>query len=250
MRKIIKSSNTDQANTFRLHYFPNIPVGGASGETAAEAPGENAPDAPRIRRGSEEPWHSLGGGAGGQQRRAEEAQAQLTQMAKKAYAEGFAQGERDARDLADKRLAPLRATLENTLSELQRAREKIHRQIEQEVVDLALHIARKLVGRELSVNPEAILCVVQEALKQTDNPARIQIRLNPTDLAQLKKLSAAIDDESDEADRPRFIADTSINGGGCLIETDFGEIDARIEEQFRTLEEAFRAELMQPSLPE
>jgi hypothetical protein len=46
-----------------------------------------------------------------------------------------------------------------------------------------------------------------------------------------------------EAGRAAFEADAEIARGGCLIETDGGEVDARIERQFQVVEEAFRVEL-------
>jgi flagellar biosynthesis/type III secretory pathway protein FliH len=40
----------------------------------------------------------------------------------------------------------------------------------------------------------------------------------------------------------RFEADDHIRAGGCLIESDRGDVDARIEQRFRVVEEAFRAQ--------
>ena len=42
----------------------------------------------------------------------------------------------------------------------------------------------------------------------------------------------------------KFEADPAVEGGGCLVETDFGQIDARVGAQFQAIEEAFRAALM------
>jgi flagellar biosynthesis/type III secretory pathway protein FliH len=41
-------------------------------------------------------------------------------------------------------------------------------------------------------------------------------------------------------------AEDSIQSGGCLIETDRGDIDARIEKQFEAIEEAFQTQFEQP----
>ncbi len=40
-----------------------------------------------------------------------------------------------------------------------------------------------------------------------------------------------------------FEGDESITNGGCFIETNFGDIDARIEKQLHAVEEAFKSEL-------
>jgi flagellar biosynthesis/type III secretory pathway protein FliH len=44
-------------------------------------------------------------------------------------------------------------------------------------------------------------------------------------------------------DSVHFEEDSGIDCGGCYIHTEYGEIDGRIEEQLRNIEEAFRAEM-------
>jgi flagellar assembly protein FliH len=238
LRKIIKSSNAGQANTFRLHYFPNIP---ARTEAATDNHGNNAPAAPAApgEAGQFGPGAARGGGRSG----SAQEQTHLEDIAKQAYAEGFAQGERDAKALADQRVAPLVATLENMLAELSDARQRLQQQIENEVVDLALHIGRKLVGQTLQASPDVVTGIVHEALKQVEDSEKISIRLNPADAQRLHQLSDR-HDLNEKFDRIQLVEDSAITSGGCLVQTDYGEIDARIEEQFRTIEEAFRAERM------
>ena len=43
----------------------------------------------------------------------------------------------------------------------------------------------------------------------------------------------------------RFEAEASIQSGGCLIETDMGDLDARIEKQFQAIEESFQTQFEQ-----
>ena len=72
---------------------------------------------------------------------------------------------------------------------------------------------------------------------------RITIKLNPADLELLADIKPQLLSGLPEAGRAAFEADEGIARGGCLIETDGGEVDARIERQFQVVEEAFRAEL-------
>lgn len=244
LRKIIKSANARQANTFRLHYFPNIPARGERlPETGREnaafkaSPGPPAPDVPAggaVKPGvgqAPDPRNPLSND-----------RDQLEALAKQAYAEGFAQGEHDAKALAEQRIAPLMTTLENMLTELTRTRKKLQDQIENEVVDLALQIGRKIVGQALQTNRDVVADIVHEALKHVEDPEKICIRLNPADVQHLRSASGL--ENLGVADRIRLEEDSSIDVGGCLVQTEYGEIDARIEEQFRTIEEAFRAETM------
>jgi len=47
----------------------------------------------------------------------------------------------------------------------------------------------------------------------------------------------------DNIENITFEEDETISDGGCVIETDFGNIDARIERQFQVVEEAFKSEI-------
>jgi len=110
-------------------------------------------------------------------------------------------------------------------------------------VELALHVARKVVRHELTVSKDTIVCVVQEAMTQLDDPGKISIRLNPDDLKKIRAAGETLSSVMDHLDTIHFEEDTGIDCGGCYIQTEYGEIDARIEEQLRTVEEAFRAEM-------
>ncbi|MCB2169951.1 MAG: hypothetical protein KQI78_20000 [Deltaproteobacteria bacterium] len=234
MRKIIKSSNTEQVNTFRLHYFPNIPVpdagcSGASarfaGDTAGKADGQGRPSVAPSSSADHDP------------------SVQRAEMERQAYEQGFAKGEQDGRLAAQQQAAPLLTAMETTLAELDGVRQKIRRHLEQEVVELALHVARKVVRHELTVSKDTIVCVVQEAMTQLDDPGKISIRLNPDDLKKIRAAGETLSSVMDHLDTIHFEEDTGIDCGGCYIQTEYGEIDARIEEQLRTVEEAFRAEM-------
>ncbi len=242
MRKIIKSSNANRANTFRLHYFPNIPAP-ADRDLPGEAPCSNAPGTPNATtpaNGTLQPGvarQAAGTGSSAGERK------DLETQAKRAYAEGFAQGEKDARVLVEHRLNPLVATLENLIAELTDTRSKLQRQIESEVVELALHIGRKVVGAALQTDPELVAGIVRQALNNVEDPEKISIRLNPADIEQLRTTQAQ-EILGAHAERIQFEEDKTIEAGGCLVHTEYGDIDARVAKQFEAIEEAFRAETM------
>lgn len=235
MRKIIKRSNTEQVNTFRLHYFPSIPVphaeadgtgpgGGASGSTMGAVSARASQDAHAIS-----PEDQL--------RLKEE------EIERQAYEKGFRKGEEEGQMAAQENAAPLLTTLKTTLSELDGIRTRIQQQLEREVVELALHVARKVVRHEVSISPDAVLGVVKEAMSHTDDPDKITIRLNPDDLQRLRGAEEHWQGDLENLESIHFEEDPGMECGGCYIQTEYGEIDARLEEQLRRIEEAFRSEM-------
>lgn len=236
LRKIIKSSNTEEVNTFQLHYFPNIPAQRRGDE--AEIAQAGAVETPAGQHPASRGVPVAPGDPDREQRQAAE---------RRAYEEGFAQGEKDGRVAAERQSGPLLTALETLLGELDGIRNRIRQHLETEVVELALQVARKVIRHELTVSNDAILCVVKEAMGNMEDPGRIAIRLNPEDLKRIRGAGEQFECVMENRDSLVFEEDPGIECGGCYIQTEFGDIDARIQEQLRAVEEAFRAELRTPA---
>lgn len=101
-----------------------------------------------------------------------------------------------------------------------------------EVLDLALVLARQLVGEALAVRREFILPVVSAALKQLpQSTQRVEIALNPDDVAVVRTF---LGDQS-FGTRCQLVPDASIAPGGCRVETEQSEIDVTVPSRWRRL---------------
>lgn len=101
-------------------------------------------------------------------------------------------------------------------------------QSETEMVELALEIAKKIVGREVTIDREVALTLVKIALAKLHNRTFAKVLLNPEDFAYIQSHL----EKADFHGSIELVEDRSISLGGCLIQTETGEIDARIESQF------------------
>jgi flagellar assembly protein FliH len=128
------------------------------------------------------------------------------------------------------------------LAELEALQRRECRHFEKELVDLALAVARKIVGREVAVNPEAVAGMLRDALSRIEHAGSLSIRMHPDDLQRLADVQPRLLEGLADPARVRFEADPAISAGGCFIESEAGDIDARLEHRFRVLEDAFRAE--------
>lgn len=168
-----------------------------------------------------------------------------------AYCRGYGDGERKGHELGEQaglesamqKLESLLTGGHKLIGELGELHRQTCRDVEADLVQLALAVARKIVGRDVSLGPEAVTRIIREALGQVEHAGKITIKLNPADLELLADIKPQLLSGLPEAGRAVFEADEGIARGGCLIETDEGEVDARIERQFQVVEEAFRTEL-------
>ncbi len=162
--------------------------------------------------------------------RAEEEAAELRQQALdhgQALAEEALQGaQREAVALLVKARRSAEALIELARADLTR---------------LAVGIAEKILGAELALAPERVVQIVGQVLRAAGPSGRLLARVHPLDLplleARWEQLAAAAAEGTLEL-RP----DAGISRGGCVLETDRGVADGRIEVQLATLQEVLFAE--------
>ena len=122
---------------------------------------------------------------------------------------------------------------------LERANDKraeILSQTEQEIVDLVLLISRKVI-KVISENQKNIIIPnVIQALRKVKDRGNIIIRVNLADLKLTTEHTKEFIHIVEGAKSIQVAEDSTIDQGGCIIETDFGEIDARISSQLAELE--------------
>jgi len=126
--------------------------------------------------------------------------------------------------------------MQTVLERAQNKRAEILEQTEQEIINLVLLIARKVIKVISENQRNVIVSNVVQALKKVKGRGNILIRVN---MADLKLSTAHIKDFITLVEGVKSIQvveDSSVDEGGCIIETDFGEIDARIASQLAELE--------------
>jgi len=158
---------------------------------------------------------------------------------KAAFENGFRQGEKAGREIAEKKAEVLMKRYADAIEEIGRLKPVLYQQAEQEVVKLALAIAKKIVHREVQVDQEIVQTLVKVALTHVAVKTAVTVHLHPTDYHFVLDQRAVANRVGADDREVNLLADKSIEQGGCLIETECGDIDARIEEEFREVERAF-----------
>ena len=165
------------------------------------------------------------------------------QAYRKGFAEGKAQGLNEGQDtgleLGTQKIEPLISAIKEALIQLNTIREETYLQLEKEVVELALAIAQKVICREIATDKETVVCVAKEALAKVDDPGKVKIKMNPADLEFINQTKYQLANLIPDVNHVTFEAEENIQSGGCIIETELGEIDARIEKQLQAVKESF-----------
>lgn len=112
-------------------------------------------------------------------------------------------------------------------------------EMQTQVLPIALKAARKIVGSELKMHPEAIVDIVIQALTPVLQSKQITIYVNKGDRELLETIKPQLKSILEQADSVTVLDRLDVSPGGCIIETERGIINATIENQWRTLEAAF-----------
>jgi len=105
------------------------------------------------------------------------------------------------------------------------------RDVDEVVTQLALAVAKMLIHREVTQDPALVKNVVKEALKQVDDRRRMTIKVHPEDWKTVHGLETEVREAMHGIQELEIKEDSLIRRGGCLIESDSGIVDSRIETQ-------------------
>ena len=137
------------------------------------------------------------------------------------FTEGFESGYAEGKALVDAHLARLQsisAAMQTSIAQFDEA-------IADQLTKLSLDLARRVIRTELNVHPEAMLALVQEALRAVpEGGAKGEIRLHPNDLDLVRTkltLEPSLGNWS-------LAPDATIEAGGCRVVTRLCDIDATL----------------------
>ena len=156
---------------------------------------------------------------------------------KRGYAEGHTQGL--AKGLAegkDEVSASLKRLGEIIVS-LDQFRENKLTELFPSIIELSLEIAKKIVHKEIDLDRNLIVSVARDAIQKVgEKEENVVIKVNQLDY---EVMISYIDLLKEQSGLKNISVEPSaaISPGGCYIETPVGEVDARLEEQMKEVED-------------
>jgi len=176
-----------------------------------------------------------GAGSGGASGAGEEGDALDARIKAAAQQQGRNEAEAAANQRAMQKAEPVIAALNRIVQELAGARSSFRAEAEHDTVRLAIAIARRILHRELSTDPEAILGLVMAASQKLTARETHRLRVSPSD-------AAAIQEHRSRLELPpalEIVSDASLSPGSAIFETSRGELDASIGTQLAEIDRGF-----------
>jgi len=153
-------------------------------------------------------------------------EAETARRARDAHQAGYREGQAAGQAQAEAALRPVLERLASGIQEIAGLRPQLMREAAAELVELSLAIARRILHRELSVDPAALEGLVGVALQKLPAQGICGIRLHPELEPGVRQALA----REGRGGLP-LVADGTLERGAILIETAHGKLDASLETQ-------------------
>jgi flagellar assembly protein FliH len=161
----------------------------------------------------------------------------VTQTEREAYERGYTEGHQKGYDEGKNEVARLIERLHTILTKAIEKRNEIIEESETQIINLVLLIVKKVIKVISENQKNVVINNVVQALRKLKSRGDVVIRVN---LADLELTSEHVKDFMKMVENIKSITvleDSSVDRGGCVIETDFGQIDARVSSQLHEIEE-------------
>ena len=166
------------------------------------------------------------------ERQEQEFKVKLEQEYQRAYNEGEnfgRQSEQKALEEESQRRFNLIQTSIQRLEEVAEQFKQGTQNLEEQLSDAALDIARSVIAKEVSEDSKSIAVnIAQSLIKDVNKAMQIFIKVSPYDEEALKS-------SFEHVQHIKILRDEALNRGGVIILSDAGNIDSRLEERFKEI---------------
>lgn len=125
--------------------------------------------------------------------------------------------------------------LETMMSQIHVLKEELVRQNESHIVQLAYNIASRIAFDHIEEKPEVVVSVVKNAIEMAQAEEEVNVLVSEQQIDFLEKMKSQMGREFEFLKKVKFQPSDQVSSGGCVIETNYGVVDARIEERVQKL---------------
>jgi flagellar assembly protein FliH len=160
-----------------------------------------------------------------------------------AYQLGLDEGRHEAFQKASEELKMRMSRFETLLQGIGNLKKDLIENNETHLVQLAFHMAKRLAYAEVQADPKVVTDVIREAIEKAQVEEEVTVQISPTQLEFLETLKTETGREFEFMKKVKLEPIENIAPGGCVIRTNYGEIDARIEGRVEKLWENVKENL-------
>jgi flagellar assembly protein FliH len=160
----------------------------------------------------------------------------IMDVEKQAFEQGYAEGERIGKQMGEAMIETICKRYEKGLVDLAASHKQMIAQMEEHTVRMALEIARKIVQRELAMDPDLVTTLATVALKRLSGHQSIVLRISRHDFDKVRTVIASLNAAVKVSEDP------ALERGDFVIETGQTHLDGRLSSQLDAMSRALLEE--------
>lgn len=157
----------------------------------------------------------------------------VSEARKRGYQEGWEEGYSKGSDEVKRLIERVQIILNSAIQK----RSEILIETEQQIISLVLLIAKKVIKVISENQKNVVINNVIQALRKLKSRGEVVIRVNLADIDLTSQHKRDFIEMVEGVKSIKIMEDSTVDRGGCIIDTDFGSIDARISSQLHEIED-------------
>jgi len=162
----------------------------------------------------------------------------IEQLRREGRDEGYQQGYREGLEQARQAIEDATIRAQHIVVTGEQTANQSLLAAEEQMVEIAMAVARKIIGRELIEHNASVIPLVRIALNKVQDQEKITIRVGPDNYEEVVQSKSEILSGMAQSVVLSIINDDGFKHGDCVVETPYGTIDARIDTQLDILKES------------
>lgn len=157
----------------------------------------------------------------------------LEQIRQAAYIEGLEKGKADGKAEVKQQQQYILDKMNTLLASCHQQLGNFDEDVCQQLVSMTIAIAKQVIRRELSIEPEQIMGVIRDAVNCLPSSSeKILLKLHPDDAILVREIYHL----NEEPDRTwKIFEDPGMQRGGCVISTETSEVNADLDHRIAAI---------------
>lgn len=163
----------------------------------------------------------------------EDAKSRSQDIFRQARERGRSDGADEVREKAERRQQASAQMLSSFIEQMKKREAELMESLSPRLADLVIELAEKIIHKKLDQDSKPVARQAEWAIAKILEREKLLIRVNPSDEGAMKEHKAALIEMFDGIDKIEVIADTDVERGGCIVETDLVKVDAQPHTQLK-----------------
>ena len=148
---------------------------------------------------------------------------------KLAFEQGYGEGERIGKQMGERMMETAIKRYDRAIEEISALHASLAASMETETVKLSMEIARKIVQRELRVDPDLVTALVSVALRRAQGHQGVAVRISSHDFTRIRAMAGSAGSSISVKE------DSALDRGDFVVDTVQTHIDGRLSSQLETI---------------